>query len=76
MYVFLIFCSQILLDMFSQDLDEVKRLLDDQIARSKTPLGPLLNKNMPRVAGSLKWSHQLRERVASSMERLRTLDKE
>lgn len=73
---FCVYYSQILLDMYSQDLDEVKRLLDDQIARSKTPLGPLLNKNMPRVAGSLKWSHQLRERVANGMERLRTLDKE
>ena len=67
---------QILMDMYSQDLDEAKLLFDCQIARSRTPQGPLLNKNMPRVAGSLKWSQQLRERVTSGMERLKTLSQE
>ena len=67
---------QILLDMYSQDLDDAKMILDHQVARSRTPLGPLLNKNMPKVAGSLKWSQQLRERVANGMERLVSLDKE
>lgn len=62
--------------MYSQDLDEAKLLLDRQIARSRTALGPLLNKNMPRVAGSLNWSQQLRERVVGGMERLKALDKE
>lgn len=67
---------QILLDMYSQDLDDAKMILDHQVAHSKTPLGPVLNKNMPQVAGSLIWSQQLRERVANGMEKLRTLDKE
>ena len=67
---------QTLLDMYSQELDEAKVVLDHQVTRSKTPLGPLLNKNMPKVAGSLKWSQQLRGRVAGGMERLKMLDKE
>ena len=62
--------------MYSQDLDEAKVILDRQIERSKTPLGPLLNKNMPKVAGSLKWSQQLRDRVTGVMTRLRTLDRQ
>ena len=36
--------------------------------------GPVLNKNMPRVAGILKWSQELRDRVNSSMDKLRSLD--
>ena len=37
--------------------------------------GPILNKNMPRVAGMLKWSQELRDRVNSSLNKLKNLDK-
>jgi dynein heavy chain len=37
--------------------------------------GPILNKNMPRVAGMLKWSQELRDRVNSSLDKLKSLDK-
>ena len=37
--------------------------------------GPMLHKNMPRVAGMLKWCQELRDRVNSSLDKLRSLDK-
>lgn len=37
--------------------------------------GPILNKNMPTVAGILKWSQELRDRVNTSVDKLKSLDK-
>lgn len=62
--------------MYCQELDVAKMILDEQVSRSKTSLGPLLNKNMPRVSGSLKWSQELRERVCSGMDKLKAMDNE
>lgn len=62
------------MEMYSQDLDAAKVILDNQIASSETLVGPFLNKNMPKVAGSLQWSQQLRARVEGVMKRLMSLD--
>ncbi len=63
----------ILTRMVEEDLDGVKRLYDIQMGLVETT-GPYLNKNMPHVAGLLRWSQELRERVQSSVEKLRTLN--
>ena len=74
-HAYFVYVLQRLLELYSKDLQEVKLIFDDQIALSQTPSGPLLNKNMPRVAGSLKWSQQLKERVKGGMEKLRAVGK-
>lgn len=61
----------ILINMCSNELDDAKVIFDKQLARGKTPEGPILNKNMPPVAGILKWCQELRDRVCSFMERLK-----
>ena len=62
-----------LVGMCSDELDDTKVIFDKQLARAKTPLGPILNKNMPPMAGLLQWSQALRERICSFMERMKLL---
>lgn len=64
----------ILLAMFDEELDNAKKIFDHQMKLSQSPSGPVINKNMPPVAGVLKWSQELRERVGGSMEKLRTIN--
>ena len=66
----------ILVSICSKELDEAKLIFDQQLARTKTPRGPFLNKNMPPVAGMLKWCQELRDRVSSSIERLKIVNNE
>ncbi|XP_071813348.1 dynein beta chain, ciliary-like isoform X2 [Apostichopus japonicus] len=57
-----------LLTIYNQDLDNAKEILDFQMkAIEVTESKPPLNKNMPEVAGALKWSHQLRNRLTKPM---------
>lgn len=63
----------VLVEMCSNELDDAKVLFDKQLARAKTPLGPILNKNMPPMAGKLRWCQQLRDRICSFMERLKLI---
>ncbi|XP_059684255.1 dynein axonemal heavy chain 17 [Gavia stellata] len=57
-------CYSALLGMFSAELDNVKALYDTQ---TTSPLpcggGPAVNKNMPPVAGQLKWALELQQRL-------------
>lgn len=59
--------------MVEEDLDAVKKLYDHQMTLMQTT-GPRLNKNMPKVAGMLKWSQELRERVHLSTDKFRALN--
>ena len=60
--------------MYGEDLNVVKVMFDRQLALSMTPGGPRINKNMPRVAGLLKWAQELMDRVQGGMEKLKTLN--
>ena len=63
----------VLVNMCNGELDDAKIIYDKQLARAKTPQGPVLGKNMPPVAGILRWCQQLRDRVNSFMEKLKLL---
>ena len=63
-----------LIQMLSEELDCTKLIFDQQLALAKTPAGPMLNKNMPRVAGILRWANELRDRVDSGVEKMNTLN--
>ena len=64
----------ILLAMFNQELDQVKMAYDSQMDAARSPSGPVINKNMPPVAGALKWAQELRERIDQSMEKMRAIN--
>ncbi|KAF1507297.1 Dynein heavy chain 17, axonemal, partial [Eudyptula minor] len=57
-------CYSALLGMFSAELDNVKALYDAQTASPLPCRGaPPVNKNMPPVAGQLKWALELQQRL-------------
>ena len=64
----------ILLSMYNQDLDQAKIIFDKQMKAAQSPSGPMINKNMPPVAGVLKWAQELKERIGWSMEKLRAIN--
>ena len=66
----------ILVQICNENLDDAKIIFDQQLARGKTDQGPILNKNMPVVAGILKWCQEMRDRVESFMEKLKDLNDE
>ncbi|PKU27917.1 dynein heavy chain axonemal [Limosa lapponica baueri] len=53
-----------LLGMFKAELEDVKVLYDAQTASPPPPgVEPAINKNMPPVAGQLKWALELQQRL-------------
>ncbi|XP_075760265.1 dynein axonemal heavy chain 17 isoform X2 [Pelodiscus sinensis] len=63
-----------LLEMFSVELDNAKTMYDAQIAGIKSGGVPPISKNMPPVAGQLKWALELQERLERPMKELQTID--
>ena len=57
----------VMLELFDTELDNTKILYDAQIAASA-------DGNMPPVAGQLKWSLELQERLEAPMRDLRHID--
>ncbi|XP_010211142.1 PREDICTED: dynein heavy chain 17, axonemal, partial [Tinamus guttatus] len=64
-----------LLEMFNTELDNAKTMYDAQIAAAKAAGGiPPINKNMPPVAGQLKWALELQERLEGPRKDLWAID--
>ncbi|XP_064397591.1 dynein beta chain, ciliary-like isoform X3 [Halichondria panicea] len=64
----------VLVQWCDEELDQAKSIYDRQLALMNTPQGPVLNKNMPRAAGVLKWCQELRDRVNSSMDKFKSIE--
>nr|KAF6455671.1 dynein axonemal heavy chain 17 [Rousettus aegyptiacus] len=64
----------VMLELFDAELDNTKILYDTQIAASADGNIPPIHKNMPPVAGQLKWSLELQERLETPMRDLRRID--
>ena len=64
----------LLVEMCGKELDEVKRLFDDQMVRAKNPSGPAVNKNMPSIAGVLRWCQELKDKTRLSLEKLKKIE--
>uniref|UniRef100_W5MKY4 Dynein, axonemal, heavy polypeptide 9 like n=1 Tax=Lepisosteus oculatus TaxID=7918 RepID=W5MKY4_LEPOC len=62
----------VLLNMFEMEMNYCQQTLDTQRAKVRDGCA-VLSKNMPPVAGSLKWSQQLRERLLSDRSNLNHL---
>uniref|UniRef100_A0A8D0B8Z9 Dynein heavy chain tail domain-containing protein n=1 Tax=Salvator merianae TaxID=96440 RepID=A0A8D0B8Z9_SALMN len=64
-----------LLDMFNAELDNAKILFDAQISATKIGDGiPPISKNMPPIAGQLKWALELQERIEFPRKDVRAID--
>ena len=57
--------------MYEEELDEAKVIFDQQMMTANEDGTPPINKNMPLVAGALKWSQELRERITKPMHALK-----
>lgn len=64
----------ILLSTYNEELDQAKVIFDRQMQCLQSPSGPVINKNMPRVAGLLKWTQELKERIGGGMENLKQIN--
>uniref|UniRef100_A0A8C9IS29 Dynein axonemal heavy chain 17 n=1 Tax=Piliocolobus tephrosceles TaxID=591936 RepID=A0A8C9IS29_9PRIM len=64
----------VMLELFDAELDNAKILYDAQMAASEEGNIPLIHKNMPPVAGQLKWSLELQERLEVSMKHLKHIE--
>ncbi|XP_076154706.1 dynein axonemal heavy chain 17-like isoform X2 [Alosa pseudoharengus] len=57
-----------LVDMFSSELDITKLVFDAQMSAAEMYKGiPPISKNMPHIAGQLKWAQELRDRIQTPM---------
>ncbi|XP_058902457.1 dynein axonemal heavy chain 17 isoform X5 [Kogia breviceps] len=63
----------VMLELFDAELDTAKTLYDIQIAASADGNIPPIHKNMPPVAGQLKWSLELQERLEAPMRDLKRI---
>lgn len=64
----------VMLEMFNTELDNAKLMYDAQMAASTEGQIPPIHKNMPPVAGQLKWSLELQERLEVSMKHLKHIE--
>nr|XP_048307819.1 dynein axonemal heavy chain 17 [Myodes glareolus] len=64
----------VMLEMFNTELDNAKLMYDAQMAASTKGQIPPIHKNMPSVAGQLKWSLELQERLEVSMKHLKHIE--
>uniref|UniRef100_UPI00398F1A35 dynein axonemal heavy chain 11 n=1 Tax=Pristiophorus japonicus TaxID=55135 RepID=UPI00398F1A35 len=60
-----------LLSMFEAELDSCKQIFDNQTKDGVKRTCAVLHKNMPMIAGNLKWSQELRERILSQKNQFR-----
>ncbi|XP_008847899.1 dynein heavy chain 17, axonemal [Nannospalax galili] len=64
----------VMLELFNTELDNAKLMYDAQMAASAEGNIPPIHKNMPPVAGQLKWSLEMQERLEVSMKHLKHID--
>ncbi|XP_066292954.1 dynein beta chain, ciliary-like [Branchiostoma lanceolatum] len=64
-----------ILSMYDRDLDTAKQMYDLYMAEEKANGGtPPVHKNMPPIAGALKWTQELRDRITQPMGSLKNLN--
>lgn len=60
--------------LYDQELDQSKDIYDEHMRLEEAAGNAPLNKNMPDVAGQLKWSAQLRDRISKPMGSLKHME--
>ncbi|XP_055509862.1 dynein axonemal heavy chain 17-like [Leucoraja erinacea] len=65
----------IMVDMANRDLDDIKLIFDAHLNETEERGGfPYINKNMPLVAGELKWALEVTERMEVTMKYFRSFE--
>lgn len=64
----------VMLQLFDAELDNTKVLYDAQSSASAGGAVPPIHRNMPSVAGQLKWSLELQERLEAPMRDLKHIE--
>lgn len=64
----------VMLKMFDAELDNAKLMYDAQMAAATEGNIPPIHRNMPPVAGQLKWSLELQERLEVSMRHVKHIE--
>ncbi|XP_049624579.1 dynein axonemal heavy chain 17 [Suncus etruscus] len=64
----------VMLNMLNTELDNAKILYDAQVDASATGNIPPIHKNMPPMAGQLKWSLEMQERLEAPMRDIKAID--
>lgn len=65
-----------ILDHIEHDMDEAKQIFDHQMEVQELQGSIQLERNMPKVAGSLMWAEELKQRYTQPMEQFRALEHE
>ena len=59
--------------MLETEMDSVKKIFDEQQRLKNAKLQIQVHRNLPDIAGGLKWCHELRERISRPMESFKKL---
>ena len=66
----------VILEHVEREMDEAKQIFDEQMAYQDEHGSIQLDRNMPKVARSLMWAEELKQRCTQPMEQLRSLEDE
>ena len=64
----------IILDLLEREMDEAKDIYDRQMDFLQAQGSIQLDRNMPKVSGSLMWAEELKQRYTQPMEQYRTME--
>jgi len=64
----------LLADMLELEMDDVKKIFDEQDAKRKNKQQIDVHRNMPDVSGALKWCQEIRDRISKPMDSMRRLN--
>jgi len=66
----------IVLEQIEREMDDAKQIFDLQMDIQQEQGSIQLDRNMPKVAGSLMWAEELKQRYTQPMEQFRALENE
>lgn len=66
----------VIIEHVERDMDDAKQIFDQQMAYQDEHGLIQLDRNMPKVAGSIMWAEELKQRYTQPMEQLRSLEHE
>ena len=66
----------IVLEQIEHEMDDAKQIFDQQMELQEQQGTIQLDRNMPKVAGSLMWAEELKQRYTQPMDQFRSLENE
>lgn len=64
----------VVIRMMHDELDTAKEIYDKQMSEKAERGRAPVHKNMPPVAGGLRWSHELRERITQPLHNFKHIE--